>query len=90
MTSWSPTANASARSTSSPNEELKVEPRPTRARRQPHRTGRTDRSGHRLRGSIGNLNREGRERLRAAFEAVNTHFQRLFTKLFRADRRTSR
>ena len=37
---------------------------------------------HRLRGSIGNLNREGRERLRAAFEAVNTHFQRLFTKLF--------
>jgi chromosome segregation protein len=37
---------------------------------------------HRLRGSIGNLNREGRERLRAAFEAVNEHFQRLFTKLF--------
>ena len=36
----------------------------------------------RLRGSIGNLNREGRERLRVAFEAVNTHFQRLFTKLF--------
>jgi len=36
----------------------------------------------RLRGSIGNLNREGRERLRAAFEAVNDHFQRLFTKLF--------
>jgi len=37
---------------------------------------------HRLRGSIGNLNREGRERLRAAFEEVNEHFQRLFTKLF--------
>lgn len=37
---------------------------------------------HRLRGSIGNLNREGRERLRAAFEAVNTHFRELFTKLF--------
>mgnify|MGYP000376037460 CR=1 FL=1 len=37
---------------------------------------------NRLRGSIGNLNREGRERLRAAFEAVNTHFQRLFSKLF--------
>ena len=36
----------------------------------------------RLRGSIGSLNREGRERLRAAFEAVNGHFQRLFTKLF--------
>jgi len=37
---------------------------------------------HRLRGSIGNLNREGRERLRAAFEAVDGHFRRLFTRLF--------
>ncbi len=37
---------------------------------------------HRLRGSIGNLNREGRERLRAAFEQVDTHFRRLFTRLF--------
>ncbi len=37
---------------------------------------------HRLRGSIGNLNREGRERLNAAFEAVDTHFRRLFTRLF--------
>ncbi|MGN3973536.1 chromosome segregation SMC family protein [Tsuneonella sp. SYSU-LHT278] len=36
----------------------------------------------RLRGSIGNLNREGRERLRAAFEEVNRHFRRLFTRLF--------
>ena len=36
----------------------------------------------RLRGSIGNLNREGRERLRAAFEEVDTHFRRLFTRLF--------
>ncbi|MCT2558326.1 AAA family ATPase [Tsuneonella sp. YG55] len=36
----------------------------------------------RLRGSIGNLNREGRERLRAAFEEVNQHFRRLFTRLF--------
>jgi chromosome segregation protein len=35
-----------------------------------------------LRGSIGNLNREGRTRLLAAFEAVNGHFQRLFTDLF--------
>src|SRR3546814_5944101 len=31
---------------------------------------------NRLRGSIGNLNREGRVRLLAAFEAVNGHFQR--------------
>lgn len=37
---------------------------------------------NRLRGSIGNLNREGRERLRTAFEAVDTHFRRLFTRLF--------
>ncbi len=35
-----------------------------------------------LRGSIGNLNREGRVRLLAAFETVNEHFQRLFTTLF--------
>ncbi|KRA82891.1 chromosome segregation SMC family protein [Altererythrobacter sp. Root672] len=37
---------------------------------------------NRLRGSIGNLNREGRERLRAAFEEVDTHFRQLFTRLF--------
>ncbi|MBB5686101.1 chromosome segregation SMC family protein [Sphingobium boeckii] len=37
---------------------------------------------NRLRGSIGSLNREGRQRLMAAFEAVNGHFQRLFTTLF--------
>ncbi len=37
---------------------------------------------HRLRGSIGNLNREGRDRLRAAFEAVDGHFRRLFMRLF--------
>ena len=37
---------------------------------------------HRLRGSIGSLNREGRERLRTAFEAVDTHFRHLFTRLF--------
>ena len=37
---------------------------------------------NRLRGSIGNLNREGRERLRVAFVAVDGHFRRLFAKLF--------
>lgn len=37
---------------------------------------------HRLRGSIGNLNREGRVRLLAAFEQVDGHFRRLFTTLF--------
>ncbi|BDI61564.1 chromosome segregation protein SMC [Qipengyuania nanhaisediminis] len=36
----------------------------------------------RLRASIGNLNREGRERLRAAFEEVDGHFRGLFTRLF--------
>jgi chromosome segregation protein len=41
----------------------------------------------RLRGSIGSLNREGRERLRAAFEAVDGHFRRLFTRLFQGARR---
>jgi chromosome segregation protein len=37
---------------------------------------------NRLRGSIGNLNREGRERLRAAFEDVDIHFRALFARLF--------
>ncbi|WP_410824681.1 chromosome segregation protein SMC, partial [Methylobacterium oryzisoli] len=36
----------------------------------------------RLRGGIASLNREGRERLLAAFAAVNGHFERLFTTLF--------
>ncbi|HET7577348.1 MAG TPA: chromosome segregation protein SMC [Sphingomicrobium sp.] len=37
---------------------------------------------HRLRGSIGNLNREGRVRLLDAYEKVGAHFRRLFTTLF--------
>lgn len=36
----------------------------------------------RLRGAIQTLNKEGRERLLASFETVNTHFQTLFTTLF--------
>jgi chromosome segregation protein len=36
----------------------------------------------RLRGSIGNLNREGRERLTEVFQAVDRHFQQLFTRMF--------
>jgi chromosome segregation protein len=36
----------------------------------------------RLRQGIQSLNREGRERLLAAFELVNTHFGALFTRLF--------
>ncbi len=37
---------------------------------------------NRLRGSIGNLNREGRTRLRTAFEAVDGHFRALIATLF--------
>ncbi|HET7709796.1 MAG TPA: AAA family ATPase [Sphingomicrobium sp.] len=37
---------------------------------------------HRLRGSIGNLNREGRVRLLEAYERVDAHFRSLFTTLF--------
>lgn len=37
---------------------------------------------NRLRGSIGNLNREGRVRLLDAFEKVNGHFRSLFSTLF--------
>jgi chromosome segregation protein len=36
----------------------------------------------RLRQGIASLNREGRERLLAAFEQVNTHFQELFVRMF--------
>ncbi len=36
----------------------------------------------RLRAGIGSLNREGRERLLAAFEVVDGHFRRLFSTLF--------
>jgi chromosome segregation protein len=35
-----------------------------------------------LRGSIGNLNREGRERLSQVFEQVDKHFQSLFARMF--------
>ena len=36
----------------------------------------------RLRRAIANLNREGRERLLAAFERVDAHFQKLFVRVF--------
>ena len=35
-----------------------------------------------LRGGIGNLNREGRQRMLAAFDEVNGQFRRLFSRLF--------
>ena len=40
----------------------------------------------RLRGSIGHLNREGRERLLAVFEQVDRHFQSLFARMFNGGR----
>ncbi|MEJ8571742.1 chromosome segregation protein SMC [Microbaculum marinum] len=45
---------------------------------------RTDLEGaiQRLRQAIGGLNKEGRERLLAAFDVVNGHFQSLYTRLF--------
>ncbi|HEX2592807.1 MAG TPA: hypothetical protein VHL34_14995, partial [Rhizomicrobium sp.] len=47
-------------------------------------TDRDDLTGaiDRLRRGIQSLNKEGRERLLASFEQVNTNFQMLFTKLF--------
>src|SRR6185312_6017401 len=35
-----------------------------------------------LRGGIGHLNREGRERLGEIFQQVDKHFQSLFTRMF--------
>ncbi|WP_428484289.1 chromosome segregation SMC family protein [Rhodopila sp.] len=35
-----------------------------------------------LRGSIGHLNREGRERLAAVFQQIDRNFQQLFTRMF--------
>ncbi len=40
----------------------------------------------RLRGQIGQLNREGRERLLAVFEQVDRHFQSLFARMFNGGR----
>jgi len=37
-----------------------------------------------LRGAIGQLNREAKQRLNTAFQSVNEHFQRLFSTLFGA------
>ncbi len=39
-----------------------------------------------LRGSIGHLNREGREKLNAVFQEVDRNFQQLFTRMFNGGR----
>ncbi|WP_066544027.1 chromosome segregation SMC family protein [Sphingomonas sp. CCH21-G11] len=49
---------------------------------QAHEQAELTQAVNRLRGSIGTLNREGRQRLLAAFEAVNGHFERLYATLF--------
>jgi chromosome segregation protein len=75
-----PSASGSAPSISSPNANW---PNWREAARPPPRSAKN--SGvaiDRLRGSIGSLNREGRARLLAAFEAVDGHFRSLFTTLF--------
>ncbi len=58
-------------------EELEIAQTTSRAE-----SGELTQAISRLRGSIGSLNREGRQRLLAAFEAVDSHFRRLFTTLF--------
>ena len=58
-------------------EELEEQSRLTSADK-----GELDTAIARLRGSIGSLNREGRQRLAAAFEAVDAHFRTLFSDLF--------
>ncbi|QJB69182.1 chromosome segregation protein SMC [Parasphingorhabdus halotolerans] len=45
-------------------------------------SGELNEAINQLRGSIGSLNREGRQRLLAAFKEVDQHFQRLFSTLF--------
>ncbi|MEE9434978.1 MAG: chromosome segregation protein SMC [Sphingorhabdus sp.] len=47
-----------------------------------HESEELNQAINQLRGSIGALNREGRQRLLEAFEAVDLHFRRLFATLF--------
>jgi chromosome segregation protein len=80
----SPTASGSA---SQPRRRRRARPARAGARRQRRRAGRTAEAVHRLRGSIGNLNREAASACGAAFEQVDEHFRHLFTACSRAARR---
>lgn len=51
-----------------------------------HEHGELQEAINRLRGSIGHLNREGRERLQAVFAEVDRHFQLLFARMFNGGR----
>lgn len=62
--------------------EIELEELTTQAATSLAEKGELETAIARLRGSIGSLNREGRARLTAAFEAVNGYFQTLFTELF--------
>ncbi len=73
------TATRSARSTCAPSSNWhEAETR----RRDRARARRAEAAIARLRGQIGHLNREGRERLVAVFDAVDGHFRRLFARMF--------
>ena len=66
------------------NLRAEVEAEELRARIEGMQTEREDLTAAigRLRQGIGSLNKEGRERLLAAFERVNTNFSELFVRLF--------
>ncbi len=67
-----------------PNLRAEIEAAELDARIQEMHSERDDLIGAiaKLRRGISDLNREGRERLTAAFEAVDGHFRTLFTRLF--------
>ena len=60
-------------------EHAEVEEQLATARRE---AGELDAAVERLKRAVSTLNREGRERLTAAFTAVDEHFRRLFARLF--------
>ncbi|KAA8388247.1 AAA family ATPase [Acetobacter sp. DmW_136] len=62
--------------------EIEAEEASTQARTLADEIADLEAAISRLRGSIGTLNKEGRERLMAVFTQVDHHFQSLFTRMF--------
>ncbi|GBR46322.1 chromosome segregation protein SMC [Acetobacter pomorum] len=62
--------------------EIEAEEASTQARTLADEISDLEAAISRLRGSIGTLNKEGRERLMAVFTQVDHHFQSLFTRMF--------
>ncbi|GLH27852.1 hypothetical protein WSS15_05020 [Acetobacter pasteurianus] len=62
--------------------EIEAEEASTQARTLADEIADLEAAISRLRGSIGTLNKEGRERLMAVFTQVDQHFQSLFTRMF--------